>query len=130
MRAPQLRRTIEVCMDFMGADPRGLLAAVIGQVSTASSWPPRRTSDSGLIGRRVQSAPRRALACLAARPYPVTRRPGTARGATGEPARVPVDDTDLGGAPVAATGMTVLSVADVRRLCELAATTAARGRGR
>jgi hypothetical protein len=47
----------------------------------------------------------------------------------GFPAGVPVDDTDLGGAPVAA-GVTVLSVAGIRRLRELAVAMAAGGRGR
>src|SRR6185437_15985024 len=45
----------------------------------------------------------------------------------GLPAGVPVDDTDLGRAPVAA-GVTVLSVAGIRRLRELAAAMAAGGR--
>jgi len=47
----------------------------------------------------------------------------------GFPAGVPVDDTDLGRAPVAA-GVTVLSVAGIRRLRELAAAMAAGGQGR
>jgi len=47
----------------------------------------------------------------------------------GLPAGVPVDDTDLGGAPVAA-GVTVLSVAGIGRLRELAAAMAAGGPGR
>jgi hypothetical protein len=47
----------------------------------------------------------------------------------GFPAGVPVDDTDLGRAPGPA-GMTVLSVAGIRRLRELAAAVAPGGRGR
>ena len=47
----------------------------------------------------------------------------------GFPAGVPVDDTDLGGAPVAA-GVTVLSVAGIRWLRELAAAMATGGQGR
>ena len=46
----------------------------------------------------------------------------------GYPARIPVDDTDLGTARVAGPGTTVLSVAGIRRLRELAAAMAARGR--
>jgi hypothetical protein len=42
----------------------------------------------------------------------------------GFPAAVPVDDTDLGGRCAAATGMTILSVAGIRRLHELAAVAA------
>jgi hypothetical protein len=48
----------------------------------------------------------------------------------GFPAVVPVDDTDLGGPCVAGTGATVLSVAGVRRLRELAAAVSAKGRDR
>jgi hypothetical protein len=46
----------------------------------------------------------------------------------GYPARIPVDDTDLGTARVAGPGTAVLSVAGIRRLRELAAGMAARGR--
>jgi hypothetical protein len=46
----------------------------------------------------------------------------------GYPARIPVDDTDLGTARVAGPGTTVLSVAGIRRLRELAAAMAGRGR--
>jgi hypothetical protein len=48
----------------------------------------------------------------------------------GFPAAVPVDDTDLGGSCVAATGTTILSVAGIRRLRELAAAMAAKERDR
>jgi hypothetical protein len=48
----------------------------------------------------------------------------------GFPAPVRVADTDLGGPCPAATGMTILSVAGIRRLRELAAAVAAKGRGR
>jgi hypothetical protein len=48
----------------------------------------------------------------------------------GYPARVRVDDTDLGGLCVAGAGTTVLSVAGIRRLRELAVAVAARGQGR
>jgi hypothetical protein len=48
----------------------------------------------------------------------------------GFPARVRVGDTDLGGPCPAATGTTVLSVAGIRRLGELAAAVAAKGRDR
>ena len=47
----------------------------------------------------------------------------------GYPAGVRVDDTDLGGSPVA-SGMTVLSVAGIGRLRELASAMAAGGRDR
>jgi hypothetical protein len=46
----------------------------------------------------------------------------------GFPAPVRVGDTDLGGPGVAATGTTILSVAGIRRLRELAAGVAAKGR--
>jgi hypothetical protein len=46
----------------------------------------------------------------------------------GYPARIPVDDTDLGTARVAGPGTAVLSVAGIRRLRELAAGMAAGGR--
>ena len=46
----------------------------------------------------------------------------------GFPAPVRVGDTDLGGPGVAVTGTTVLSVAGIRRLRELAAGAAAKGR--
>ena len=46
----------------------------------------------------------------------------------GYPARIPVDDTDLGTARVAGPGTAVLSVGGIRRLRELAAGMAARGR--
>ena len=45
----------------------------------------------------------------------------------GFPAAVRVDDTELGGRDVAVTGTTILSVAGVRRLRELAAAVAAKG---
>ena len=48
----------------------------------------------------------------------------------GFPAPVGVGDTDLGGPGVAATGTTILSVAGIRRLRELAAGVVAKGRGR
>ena len=48
----------------------------------------------------------------------------------GFPAPVRVGDTDLGGPGVAATGTTILSVAGIRRLRELAAGVAAKGRDR
>jgi hypothetical protein len=37
----------------------------------------------------------------------------------GHPARIPVQDTDLGGAQAAGTGATVLSVSGIRRLRDL-----------
>jgi hypothetical protein len=46
----------------------------------------------------------------------------------GFPAPVRVGETDLGGPGVAATGTTILSVAGIRRLRELAAGVAAKGR--
>ena len=46
----------------------------------------------------------------------------------GFPAPVRVGDTDLGGPGVAATGTTILSVAGIRRLRELAAGVAAKDR--
>ena len=46
----------------------------------------------------------------------------------GFPAPVRAGDTDLGGPGVAATGTTILSVAGIRRLRELAAAVAAKGR--
>jgi hypothetical protein len=46
----------------------------------------------------------------------------------GFPAPVRVGDTDLGGPGVAVTGTTILSVAGIRRLRELAAGVAAKGR--
>jgi hypothetical protein len=46
----------------------------------------------------------------------------------GYPARIPVDDTDLGTARVAGTGTTVMSVAGIRRLRDLAAAMAVGGR--
>ena len=48
----------------------------------------------------------------------------------GFPAPVRVDDTDLGGRCPAAAGMTILSVAGIRRLRELAAGAAAKDRDR
>ena len=48
----------------------------------------------------------------------------------GFPAPVRVGDTDLGGPGVAATGTTILSVAGIRRLRELAAGVAAKDRDR
>ena len=48
----------------------------------------------------------------------------------GFPAAVGVDDTDLGGPCVAATGTTTLSVAGIRRLRELAAGVAAKDQDR
>ena len=48
----------------------------------------------------------------------------------GFPAPVRVDDTDLGGPGVAVTGTTMLSVAGIRRLRELAAGVVAKGRDR
>jgi hypothetical protein len=48
----------------------------------------------------------------------------------GFPAPVRVGDTDLGGPCLAATGTTVLSVAGIRRLRELVAAVAAKGRDR
>jgi hypothetical protein len=48
----------------------------------------------------------------------------------GFPAPVRVGDTDLGGPCPAATGTTILSVAGIRRLRELAAAAAAKGRDR
>jgi hypothetical protein len=47
----------------------------------------------------------------------------------GFPAPVRVADTDLGGPWPAATGTTILSVAGIRRLRELAVAAAAKGRG-
>ena len=46
----------------------------------------------------------------------------------GYPARIPADDTDLGTVRVAGPGTTVLSVAGIRRLRELAAAMAGGGR--
>jgi hypothetical protein len=46
----------------------------------------------------------------------------------GYPARIPVDDTDLGTARAAGPGTTVLSVAGIRRLRELAAVMTGGGR--
>ena len=48
----------------------------------------------------------------------------------GFPAPVGVGDTDLGGPCPAAAGTTILSVAGIRRLRELAAGVVAKGRGR
>jgi len=48
----------------------------------------------------------------------------------GFPAAVLVNDTELGGRDAAVTGTTILSVAGVRRLRELAAAVAAKGPGR
>jgi hypothetical protein len=48
----------------------------------------------------------------------------------GFPAPVRVGDTDLGGPRPAATGTTILSVAGIRRLRELAAAAASKGRDR
>jgi hypothetical protein len=46
----------------------------------------------------------------------------------GFPAPVRVGDTDLGGPCLAATGMSILSVAGIRRLRELVTGVAAKGR--
>jgi len=88
----------------------------------------RLPAEVGLVN------PRHPLAGLRVRVVSAFRRSGSewlvVMLPDGYPAGVPVDDTDLGGPWVAGTGATVLSVAGIRRLRELAVAVAARGQDR